>query len=737
MPSDAVRDEARDPRAARPPSERHLLDAMRVEKDAGQRPRGGINPVLGLKAEIHDLRIRLKTSTEESEEARHQQDLRLREVEAFALSLEAKLADRDRRLAALHDSFCWRVTRPLRVARRLQGLAAGLLKQAASRLYRAAPLPGAIKRLILDILFQTAPRVFRDSNTYRAWAVQRGARVPHEVAFPAEAAVSLAVPFEFSAPVACPRLAVLCHVYHEHIAPEIAGYLANIPFPYALYVTTDDQAKIPAITAAFGGALTAVRVVPNRGRDIAAKLLGFPEAYRRHEFVLHIHAKLSAHTDTLETWRGFLLENLLGSASIVESVFTIFAARPEVGMIAAQHFEPLRHWINWGGNFAAAQALGRRMGATLSETAVLDFPAGSMFWARAAAIKPLLDMGLTFDSFEAEGAQVDGTLAHAVERLFFHACEQAGLDWVRIAHPPLFAATPAIVRLEGPGDLARFAPQRMRGSRVAPRRAAGAPLPPAPTLIARLQDRALGHGQRVDAAAVVVGITGSDSRRAAAGASRALGQAGIDGRVAIRAAGFAAGHNRLMAEAFADGADVYIAAAADGVFHPDAIANLVRMALAHDGRALIEAAVFPAAHPKGFSAITLETPWTTDGCLAITRRLYDRLGGFDESLPGPCAAIDYSWRARINGLTVRCCPTALFLRPAVLKSRAPLEATLGAGLILARKWGNAEVENRLKESLRALGATTPEAPPAPAPPVRRDVADFSGLADHMWAQAWR
>jgi lipopolysaccharide biosynthesis protein len=41
-----------------------------------------------------------------------------------------------------------------------------------------------------------------------------------------------------------------------------------------------------------------------------------------------------------------------------------------------------------------------------------------MFYARIEVLKTVLDLGLTRDQFEPEDGQVDGTLAHAVERAF-------------------------------------------------------------------------------------------------------------------------------------------------------------------------------------------------------------------------------------------------------------------------------------------------------------------------------
>ena len=54
------------------------------------------------------------------------------------------------------------------------------------------------------------------------------------------------------------------------------------------------------------------------------------------------------------------------------------------------------------------------------------FVAGSMFWLRLPALRPLLDAGLAIEDFETEASQIDGTLAHAVERVFAHVVLNSG-----------------------------------------------------------------------------------------------------------------------------------------------------------------------------------------------------------------------------------------------------------------------------------------------------------------------
>ena len=78
-----------------------------------------------------------------------------------------------------------------------------------------------------------------------------------------------------------------------------------------------------------------------------------------------------------------------------------------------------------GGNTDTIEYLATRMGL-VQPTADSRFVSGSMFWVRLAALRPLLDAHLGESEFESEAGQVDGTLAHAVERIFGLCVEAAG-----------------------------------------------------------------------------------------------------------------------------------------------------------------------------------------------------------------------------------------------------------------------------------------------------------------------
>jgi GT2 family glycosyltransferase len=579
--------------------------------------------------------------------------------------------------------------------------------------------------------------------------------------------LSLPLPYAASEPRAPGgAVGVILHLDHPELAVEFRSYLRNITAPADLYISVLDEAARAQVLNAFDGwewGKLEVRVVPNRGRDIAPKLIGLCDAYDRHELVLHLHSKQHDHASVLSRWRHHLLENLVGTPDTVSSVFDLFARLPELGMVAAQHFEPMRHCVDWGHNLKCAIALGQRMGIEIESGGVLDFPSGSMFWARSAALRPLLDLGLAFEDFPAEQGQRDGTPADAIERLYFMVCEKAGFDWIKVARPNLFSVTPAIITTQDERDLEQYLSQYLFRL-LAPGAQRARSLPPAPVaapspgLLDQLRNHTLGAAERLHPGSrVALGIVAynneaSGLRLAVGAAMQSLRAAGLpeegavllldngadsatavpDGGAVRRLpsvgnVGFGAGHNRLMKEAFARGTDLYVAVNPDGVLHPEAVGALLRMVQAHDGRALVEALQFPMEHPKPYDPATLDTPWLSGACLAIPRAAHEVLGGFDEDFFMYCEDVDLSWRARAQGFALKTCPTALFLHAVTNRPSSELTRRMmfQSGVILARKWGSPAFEAWLRPELEALGASLPEAAPVGVPTEWRRYADFS------------
>ncbi|ACL59210.1 Lipopolysaccharide biosynthesis protein-like protein [Methylobacterium nodulans] len=232
------------------------------------------------------------------------------------------------------------------------------------------------------------------------------------------------------------RVAVIAHVFYTDFCSELSAYLARIPTQADLFISTDTEDKRQQIAFALQsynmGKLT-VRVMPNIGRDIAPMLVGFDDVFNSYEYFLHIHSKKSPHDPAFGSWREFLLENLLGSEDIIRSILYLLHAH-KTGIVFSQHFEPVRHLLNFGYNFETMKGLLGRCGIKISNDLVLEFPSSSFFWGRSSALKPLLDLNLDWSDFAAEAGQIDGTLAHAIERSVLYIVEKSGFRWAKVGH---------------------------------------------------------------------------------------------------------------------------------------------------------------------------------------------------------------------------------------------------------------------------------------------------------------
>ena len=271
---------------------------------------------------------------------------------------------------------------------------------------------------------------------------------------------SLGVPFAYDPALqTAPRVAAMIHMFHPDLAPEFASLLSHLPRNAAALITTDTQDKRHAILAAFSAWETGsveVRLVPNRGRDMAPKLCAFGDRYAEFDLVLFLHSKKTDHSPEAAGWRDLLLSSLCGSDRVIASIMALFEADPALGLVFAQHHEPVRAYTGWEYNFAAASKLARHMGVELRRGGMIEFPSGSMFWARPAALAPILALGLTPEDFPAEAGQKDATLAHAIERLFALVAELAGFGWCKVAAPACYANREAIVIPRSAAELRAF-----------------------------------------------------------------------------------------------------------------------------------------------------------------------------------------------------------------------------------------------------------------------------------------
>lgn len=227
------------------------------------------------------------------------------------------------------------------------------------------------------------------------------------------------------------------HLHYLDLIEEFSEHLAAIPVQFDLFVSiNDDNGRKDVeeqLSALENVRSLEVEVFENKGRDIAPFVAGFGKKLSRYDIICHIHSKRSPHNFAKRDWRRQLLHNLVGSSSIVRSILDLLSDNKKLGLVFPEYHHSLSRQIGWGTNFAACEKFAERIGLDISPNVMTLFPAGSMFWGRRAALSPLLNSGLEFADFPNEHGQIDGTPAHAVERLLGEIAASEGFDVLQVA----------------------------------------------------------------------------------------------------------------------------------------------------------------------------------------------------------------------------------------------------------------------------------------------------------------
>ncbi len=213
------------------------------------------------------------------------------------------------------------------------------------------------------------------------------------------------------------KVCVIVHAFYPELLAEIFEYLKRWSTPYRLVITTiPDKAEAVRDELLKHGMEADVLVDENRGRDILPFIRALRSVVKDEHLILKLHTKKSLHRDDGDAWRKDLLSKLM-SPEKANTIFNSFAQHSDLGLVAPEgHILSMSTY--WGSNADTVHRLTKQMGGDVFLPESTLFAAGSMFYVRASAIQAILDLGLRDDDFEDEAGQVDGTLAHAIERCF-------------------------------------------------------------------------------------------------------------------------------------------------------------------------------------------------------------------------------------------------------------------------------------------------------------------------------
>jgi lipopolysaccharide biosynthesis protein len=204
--------------------------------------------------------------------------------------------------------------------------------------------------------------------------------------------------------------------------PAIKEKLANINIPFDLFVSVQNRDKdIVLDRVSKYHKITNTIAVPNRGRDILPFMLMANKISeeKQYKYLLKLHTKKSLHRIDGSEWLDSLLSQLIPSdiSGIINTL-----EKTSTGSIGpADHVVSLSRYM--GDNRNRMREIIELITDKKKVKNIMDTPSkypffgGTMFWCRMDFLSPLLKSSITPADFNSERGQVDGTTAHAIERI--------------------------------------------------------------------------------------------------------------------------------------------------------------------------------------------------------------------------------------------------------------------------------------------------------------------------------
>lgn len=239
------------------------------------------------------------------------------------------------------------------------------------------------------------------------------------------------------APQTIPRIAVCAHVYYVDMMDELLSSIANIKSGCDFIITTDTEKKKNQILSAVNNASnirnTIVFVVEeNRGRDMSALFITCRDIFLddNYDLVCRIHTKKTPQISKSRSgiFKRHLMENLLNSPGYVDNLLDLFNKNPAIGLIIPPivHISYATMGHSWFSNRKKTEEICRLLEIDVPldvDTPVAAY--GTMFWFRPAALRKLFAHQWKWSDFNAEPHHIDGSLAHAMERVLAYVVQDA------------------------------------------------------------------------------------------------------------------------------------------------------------------------------------------------------------------------------------------------------------------------------------------------------------------------
>lgn len=236
------------------------------------------------------------------------------------------------------------------------------------------------------------------------------------------------------------NVALIFYAYFEDLVEVCCSYILSFEVTDKIVIVSSKSCVLAAYRDRLGKLFYNIefRIQPNRGRNEAAYFITCRDILDKFDFICLCHDKKLRHLPLQfgEVALKHCFENCLGSKGQVNSIINILDSREEVGILTPP--TPLFSvWsdlsiLPYGRNKEFCQNMVKNFLPDIPFDPQPVAPYGSVFWVKKGALRCLLNLNLRLEDLPEEPVPVDGTLLHALERLYPSFAQASGFatGWI-------------------------------------------------------------------------------------------------------------------------------------------------------------------------------------------------------------------------------------------------------------------------------------------------------------------
>lgn len=236
------------------------------------------------------------------------------------------------------------------------------------------------------------------------------------------------------------NIALFMHIYYEDQIDYCYNYAKNMPSYADIFITTSQEHNIKILHDAFSSLdchHLEIRKVENRGRDMSAFFVGCADLIKnnKYDYICCIHDKKSPQVGPLFSrgFRDITFENTLSTKKFVLNIIETFEKEPALGYLGFPKMIGGPYWPvfvdAWASpnNFDNTVNILKKCNVNVNiskDKAPILY--ANVFWCRPKALEPLFSLNLTYQDFDEEPMDIDGTFSHALERAVIYVAQSQG-----------------------------------------------------------------------------------------------------------------------------------------------------------------------------------------------------------------------------------------------------------------------------------------------------------------------